>query len=71
MDKYAQIRELRDRIAKQNRISTSEATERLADMVDRSPATVKRWLSVRPDGRHYPFPTACLALALARQAGKM
>ena len=71
MDKYLQLRQLRDRIAKQGRISKGQATERLADMVDRSPATVKRWLSVRPDGRPYPFPTECLALALARQAGKM
>ena len=71
MDKYQAIRELRDTIAKRNKISKGEATERLADMVDRSPATVKRWLSVKPGGGRYPLPVACLALALARQAGKM
>lgn len=70
-DKVAQLREIIGRIERQQRVSHGQAIKMLADMVDRSPGSVKRWLSVRPDGTHYPFPTPILALALARLAGKL
>lgn len=70
-EKVASLRDIITRIEKTQRVNHGQAVRMLADMVDRSPGTVKRWLSVKPDGTPYPFPVELLALARARIAGKM
>lgn len=71
MTKQEQLRELLAGVQKRQKVSHAQAIRMVGDLIDRSPATVKRWLSTRPNGKPYPLPPGLIALAILRLGGKV
>lgn len=65
------LRTIRDQIRRDYRISTPDANRKIAELVNRSVATVDRWLSVKPSGDSYHMPPELLAMLILKLSGKM